>query len=644
MNAALYSPLSEYGIIGNLRTVALVSREGSIDWCCQPEMDSSSVFAAILDHGRGGRFRVRPVDGGKGDQEYIEETNVLKTRFESGKGTLSVTDFMPLQGDIDGRNGSNAPPEIHRILECSDGPVEVEVEWSPRFDYARQDTRIERADPGWLARGGSDVLSLCGVEEAQVEDGEHGPVLRARFSLDPGDQRALVMRWGSDDTGFDLDETLLSLEVTMKTWSDWAHQEGLVEKRVWAGERSHMVTRSALVFKLMTISETGSMAAAPTTSLPEEIGGVRNWDYRYAWIRDAGMTAQALISIGHEAEALDLLHWFEEVSQSCSESGRELQIMYGLHGEKELPEMELEHFEGYMASRPVNIGNGAYDQFQLEVYGELLNTAYELARRGHELTPGVASFMAWIADHVAEVWERPDKGIWEIRGEPRHFVYSKVMAWAALDRAILLAEQYGLKGDVESWRSECERIRREVLEKGFDRELNAFVQYYGSKEMDAANLRIALVEFLPAKDPMIQGTIDRIMEELMTGCLVYRYHADDGLPGGEGAFGLCTFWLVDVLALSGRIDEARRIFDSMADYANHLGLFSEQIDPKTREFLGNFPQAFTHIGLINSALYLAYAEGRKIPEHDPIGTPEHREKRSGADASKQQREQEEEIA
>jgi GH15 family glucan-1,4-alpha-glucosidase len=640
-----YKPIAEYGIIGNLRTVALIARDGSIDWCCLPKMDSPSVFAAILDSRRGGSFKICPAGGGTGVQEYLEETNVLRTRFASGEGELSVTDFMPLQGDINGRNGSDAPPEIHRIIECRGAPVEVDVQWSPRFDYARGKTDLERSSSGWIARSDGNSLALGGLEDAEQQEDEHGPMLRARLRLEPGDQRAVVLRWDSEDSGIDLDETLLALEVTMNTWNGWARQEGLVEKRVWAGERSHMVTRSALVFKLMTIADTGSIAAAPTTSLPEEIGGVRNWDYRFAWIRDAGLTAQALISIGHEAEAIDLLRWFEEVSQSCSESGRELQIMYGLHGEKDLPEQELDHLEGYRGSRPVNIGNGAFDQFQLEVYGELTNTAYELARRGHELTPDVASFIAWVADHVVDVWERPDYGIWEIRGGPRHFVYSKVMAWSALDRAVLLADQYGLEGDVERWKSERERIRKQVLEQGFDKELNAFVQSYGSKEMDAANLRIPLVEFLPAKDPRIQGTVNRIMEELMTGCLVYRYHADDGLPGGEGAFGLCTFWLVDVLALSGRLDEAKSIFNTMADHANHIGLFPEQIDPESGAFLGNFPQAFTHIGLINSALYLGYAEGRDIPEHDPVGTPGHREKRSQAVGAEERiRQSEEETA
>jgi GH15 family glucan-1,4-alpha-glucosidase len=633
-----YTPIDRYGVIGNLRTVALISRSGSIDWCCQPRMDSPSVFGAILDRRRGGRFRICPTDGSVGDQEYLGDTNVLRTRFEVGGGVVLLTDFMPLRGDINGRNGSSAAPEIHRILECEGAPVVVDVDWSPRFDYAREATEIRRSSSGWIAYGGSSRLVLDGLADAELLEGDDdGPVLRARLRLEPGERKAIVTRWDSDNASADLDETTRLLNATLTTWSDWANREGLIKKRDWAGERSGMITRAALVFKLMIDAETGAIAAAPTASLPEEIGGVRNWDYRFAWVRDAGLTAQALISIGHEAEAVDLLRWFEEVSQSCSESGRELQIMYGLRGEKDLREQTLDHLEGYRGSRPVNIGNGAFGQFQLEVYGELVSTAYELVRRGHELAPDVAAFIAWIADHLVEVWERPDHGIWEMRGEPRHFVYSKVMAWAALNRAVLLAEHFGLQGHLDRWRSERDRIRAQVLERGFDSELNAFVQAYGSKDMDAANLRLPLVEFLPAEDPRMQGTLNRIMAELTSGCLVYRYHADDGLPGGEGAFGLCTFWLVDVLALSGRLDEAKDVFNHMADFANHVGLFAEQIDPKTGGFLGNFPQAFTHIGLINSALYLAYAEGKEVPECDPVGTRGHREQWSpGAGSDKAQ--------
>jgi GH15 family glucan-1,4-alpha-glucosidase len=627
MNINDYKPISDYGIIGNLTSVALIARDGSIDWCCLPRMDSPSVFGAILDARRGGFFRIGPAGGGRGSQEYVEESNVLKTSFTMEGAVLTVTDFMPLEGDIEGRNDSCAPPEIHRLIECHGSFVDVEIIWCPRFDYAGKPVVLERCPGGWIARSREDAMRLEGLEMAEPGEDDHGPLIRAALRINPGESKAIVTRWGAEDAKNRV-ETADALASTLEAWRGWLHQKGSVNSQAWAGDRINMLIRSALVIKLLCIGDQGSIAAAPTTSLPEEIGGVRNWDYRYAWIRDGAMTGQALISIGHKAEAVDLLHWFEEVSKLCKLCHRELQIMYGLHGEKDLPEQQLPHLEGYKGSRPVNIGNEAHGQFQLEVFGELVSTAYELVRRGHPLTDDLSEFIAWIADHVVEVWQSPDFGIWEVRGEARHFVYSKVMAWVALDKALLLAKHFNLKGNVALWDDHRTKIREQVMENGFDPQLNAFVQSYGSREMDAANLRLALVEFLPADDPKIQGTVNRIMEELMSGCLIRRYRAEDGLPGHEGAFGLCTFWLVDVLALSGRIEEAERIFSNIVRYANHLGLFSEQLDPETGDFLGNFPQAFTHIGLINSILYLAYAKGVEVPVHDPIGTAGHREFRN----------------
>ncbi len=618
-----YKPISDYAAIGNLRSVALVGRDGSIDWCAFPHMDRGSVFAAILDHRRGGRFRVHARGGETQNQEYISDSNVVKTTFRSGAGRLTVTDLMPLDGNIHACGKSSAPSEIHRLLGCEREGIEVEVEWSPRFDYARAETRIERADGGWLARGGDDILSLAGLDEGEIEEDETGPTVRARFRMKKGEQRVLVTRWGSTDTVCRCENAVQTMRRTVDIWREWSHREGIVHSHEWAGEWLPHIIRSALACKLLTHADTGAIAAAPTTSLPETIGGVRNWDYRFTWVRDAALTAQALISIGHSAEAIEFLHWLERVSAAGSDDWSP-RIMFGLHGEREMPEEELEHLEGYRGSKPVNVGNGAADQFQLEVYGEFLNMGYELLRRGEELEPEIMDFLQKSADYLEEVWEEPDKGIWEVRGESRHFVYSKVMAWAGLDRAVHLAEGYGLKGDVKRWREARERIRREVLEKGYDEKVGAFVQSFGSKDLDAANLRISLLEFLPFDDPRVQGTIDRTLEQLTENGMVYRYLNDDGLPGKEGTFCLCTFWLVDALALSGRLDEAEEIYETMLAHANHVGLFSEQIDAATGEFLGNFPQAFTHIGLINSALYLAHAKGRPIPEPAPIGTSEHR--------------------
>jgi GH15 family glucan-1,4-alpha-glucosidase len=624
-----YKPIADYAVIGNLRTAALVGTDGSIDWCCFPYLDRASVFAALLDARLGGRFRVSVPGNGRGRQWYIEDTNVLKTRFSGEAGTLVVTDLMPLFGDIEGRAGSFAPPELYRILDCDEGAVEVAVEWSPRFDYARGTTEIEQVPGGWLATDGRDDMTLFGLEEAEVVEEAGGHTLRARLPMRAGERRVLIARWGTEDLIYAPERAEAIVEKTTETWRAWAHGSEPHHTEEWADGLLPLLIRSELVLKLLTNAATGAITAAPTTSLPEEIGGVRNWDYRFAWIRDSAMTAQALIALGHEAEAIDLLSWMERVSEMYGGEGRGLRIMYGTHGWSELGEEELSHLEGYRGSRPVRIGNGAAAQLQLEIYGELLNTAYELYRRGFELSEEEMIFLSRVADEACSLWREPDYGIWEIRGEPRHYVYSKVMLWVALDRAVHLADRHGLRGDRERWARNAVWIKRQVLEQGYDVEVGAFVQSYGSKDLDAANLRIPLLEFLPFDDKRVAGTIDATIADLVENGLVYRYRADDGLSGAEGAFGICTFWLIDVLALSGRVEEARSLIKGMVNRANHVGLYPEQFDPATEAFLGNFPQAFTHIGLINSALYLAYAEGRPVPEHAPIGTPEHRAELEG---------------
>ncbi|MDI6719061.1 MAG: glycoside hydrolase family 15 protein [Methanomicrobiales archaeon] len=625
-----YQPIADYAAIGNLRTVALVSRYGSIDWCCFPHLDRPSVFAAILDANRGGRFRIGAAGADKGEQRYLGDTNVLETRIQTGTGLLTLTDFIPLRGRIHGTGNSHggersiAPSEIHRILECSQGAVTVEVEWSPRFDYARAPTRIEPAGEGWVAASDAGILALGGAVDAVVSDGESGPFLQAQFPMHDGERRVLVTRWGTRDVSFDPVSSVDLLQRTAAAWKNWAHQEGALHSEAWAGGWLPMLIRSELALKLLTHAESGAIAAAPTTSLPEGIGGVRNWDYRYAWIRDASLTAQAFIALGHREEAIEFLNWIVRVSEQHFEQGEALQIMYGVHGEADLDELELDHLDGYRGSRPVRIGNGAAKQNQHEVYGELLVTGYELLRRGETLNPEILTFLGWIADHVCAVWKEPDHGIWEVRGEPRHYVYSKLMSWVALDYAVHLAERFGLQGDVGRWRRNRDAIRDDILEKGYDPDLRSFVMAYGSKELDAANLRMPMFEFLPFEDERVRGTVDATMEHLMENGLLYRHNAEDDLPGEEGTFALCTLWLVDVLALSGRHAEALEIYENMLGHANHAGLFAEQIDAETGEFLGNFPQAFTHIGIINSALYLAYAGGRDVPGHAPIGTPDHR--------------------
>ncbi|CAN5787209.1 glycoside hydrolase family 15 protein [soil metagenome] len=619
-----YKPIADYGAIGNLCTVALVARDGSIDWCCLPQFDSASVFAAILDARRGGYFRIAPAAAGRAERRYLEDTNVLETRFPAQGASLTLTDFMPLWGNIKGRQGSHSPSEIHRVLHCEGGDVDVEIEWAPRFDYARTPTRIHRAEGEWIAEGGDERLVLGGVTGGEVSDDGFGPVLRACLHLGAGERAAVVMRRGMPGLGTSVEDSTRLLERTAETWRGWVHRDDDGTRHAWAGGLLPQVVRSELALKLLIHADTGAMAAAPTTSLPETIGGVRNWDYRFTWIRDASLTGQALMSLGHAREATEFLLWVERVSEACAARDSAIQIMYGLRGELELPEEELSHLEGYRGSQPVRIGNAAHSQLQLDIYGELLDSAYELARRGVDLDESLREFLTAVADRAAGAWHRTDSGIWEVRGEPRHFVYSKLMAWVALDRASHLADRFGLRGDAGRWRQERDRLREDVLRHGYNPEVGAFVQSYGSTELDAANLLIPLHELLPFDDPRVQGTIDRTLEQLTENGMVYRYIADDKLPGKEGTFGLCTYWLVDALALSGRLDEAWEIFEGMTSRGNDLGLFSEQIDATSGEFLGNFPQAFTHVGLINSALYLGYAEGRPVPEPALIGTPEHR--------------------
>jgi GH15 family glucan-1,4-alpha-glucosidase len=627
-----YLPIESYGVIGNLRTAALVGLDGSIDWCCMPELDSPSVFGAILDRARGGCFRVAPAGKWTSAQRYREGTNVLETSFLAEGGRLTVTDFLPLWDTIVGANDPVTAPEIHRVVRCEEGSIEVEVEWSPRFDYARSPGRVIEVSGGYLAIAGAHRLALGGISRdiAEVREEEHGPVVRARIRLAAGDSLPLLTRYNAECAPTDHARSEARLRETVRVWQEWTSEGERLESPALDGRWHDQLVRSALVLKLLSHPDSGAIAAAASTSLPEEIGGVRNWDYRFSWIRDAAFTAQALVALGHDAEALDFLIWAEAVCMHDS-AGADLQIMYGLHGQTELPEIELSHLEGYRGSRPVRIGNGAAKQKQLDIYGELLGAAYEYLRLGGQLGPSVRAFLAAVADRAATAWREPDEGIWEVRGPPRHFVYSKVMCWVALDRAVRMAERWGLRGRVGLWRRERNAVRRAILAEGFDADVGAFVQSVGSTALDASNLLIPVLEFLPFDDARVQGTIDRILEHLTEDGLVYRYRAPDGLPGGEGAFVLCTFWLADALTLSGRRAEARDIFNGMAERANHLGLYAEEIDPRNGQFLGNFPQAFSHIGFINSALYLARCHGLPARGPAPIGSRAHREE-TGHDA------------
>ncbi len=584
----------------------MVARDGSVNWCCLPDLDSASVFAAILDAERGGRFRVSLAGASLGTQRYRDGTNVLDTTFDGAHGRITITDFMPVEGDLSALSDVEGDHAIIRLVACAGNSADIDVEWSPRFDYARAVPTISRATGAWLASSGEFRLTLGGLpDDAEVELRDGGATLRARFALRGGERAALITRYGAASTPDGLDRARDLLANTERSWLAWSRVEQDGVERIFGGEWQAQVARSGLALKLLTHRHTGAIAAAPTTSLPEAIGGVRNWDYRYTWVRDAAFTAQALNSLGHGTEARNFLTWIQRASKAADPSAFDLQIMYGLHGEVSLKETELRHLDGYKGSRPVRVGNAASEQFQLDIYGELMGAAYELVKMDESIEPEIWSFLGAVADRACDRWREPDHGIWEVRTEPRHFVYSKVMAWVALDRALRLASQFGLEGNTTRWRREGEAIRAAVLSDGYDAGGGAFRQAFSEPHLDAANLLIPLVGFLPADDPRVQRTIDRTLRELTENGIVYRYHSDDGLPAGEGAWGFATFWLVDALALSGRRDEALALFNGMAARANHLGLFSEEFDPTTGELLGNFPQAFTHIGFVNAALHLS---------------------------------------
>jgi GH15 family glucan-1,4-alpha-glucosidase len=629
MNSNGYSPIESYGALGDLRTVALVGRDGSIDWCCLPHLDSPSVFGALLDVRRGGRFRVRCVDAGVGSQRYERHTNVLETTFDGPRGRLVLTDFMPLRGTLDGCGASEADHAIYRVLRAEGGPVEVEVEWVPRFDYGRQAPEIVATYDGHVARSGDLSLTLGGLgNEARIQGDEFGALVRARITLQPGETRVLATAWGAQPPEVSREAAARKLSETVTAWRSWVHKKEATADRGWAGEHSELVIRSELALKLLTHADTGAIAAAATTSLPEVIGGTRNWDYRFTWIRDAALSAQALFALGHAADAEAFIRWAERSAQHEEERGWGLRILFTLGGEREHDENVLSHLEGYQRSAPVRVGNGASSQRQLDIYGELISAAYELVRLGRELEAPLRGFVPHVADQACAVYDQPDHGIWEVREGPHHFVYSKAMVWMALDRAVRLHERGAIQGDVERWRSALADIRDEVLDRGFDTQLGAFKQSYERSVLDASNLLLPLLEIVSFDDPRVRSNLDRTLQELAEGALVRRYRASDGLPGEEGAFVLCSFWLVDALALAGRVDEARRIYEDLVARASPLGLYAEQIDPRTGAFLGNFPQAFSHVGLINSTLYLAYAEGRPTPVRAPIGSPEHRNSRS----------------
>jgi GH15 family glucan-1,4-alpha-glucosidase len=603
--------IEQHGAIGNLQTVLLAGCDGAIAWCCLPELDSPSVFASLLDARRGGRFRIAPAAGGLGRQRYLEDSNVLETQFELPGACLSVVDFMPLTAR--GGRLRPGPPAIHRIVTAHGGPVRVKLEWSPRFDYARGPTGIGATGAGWIAAGSAGRASLTGVPAqatATLRTTGGSQTLRASFTLLAGTSAALVMRWDDAGTQAGAGDSAAALRTTLRAWRRWSargHRTG------WAGPHAALVQRSVLALKLFCHGESGAIAAAATTSLPEAIGGERNWDYRYTWLRDAGMTIEALLGSGHADEVQAFLDFGARAGSRPNPHGPWLQLLFGLRGETELPLVTLPHLAGYRGSRPVRIGNSIARHRGHDIYEQFLGAALEYAALGYRLKPAVRDFLTRAADIAAADWRQPDNGIWEIPGGPRHYVHSKWTVSTALDYALRLAREHGLRGDTGRWAAERDACRSQVLERGYDRRRRCFRMAYDIDALDAANVLMPVQGFLPADDPRVAANLRRTMRELVVDDLCYRYRLDDGLRGEEGCFVPCTFWITEALVMAGQVRRARKLFDRAAARASPLGLWSEQIDPDGGHFLGNFPQAFSHVAFHDAALRLAAAEGKAVP-------------------------------
>jgi GH15 family glucan-1,4-alpha-glucosidase len=592
-----YLPIAEHGLIGDLHTVALVGTEGTIDWFCCPNFDSPSVFGAILDADRGGRFSLRPSSADwTSKQLYFPDTNVLITRFLSSEGVGEVEDFMPIG---ERRDGAQRQQLVRRVVGVR-GQMHFELACAPRFDYGRASHQVHPHAGGVVFESANLRLGLETRVPVDVRDGD----VYASFQIPAGESATFVLEVlpeGCEPRSHSAKETRELAEGTVAYWRGW-----LAQSR-YRGRWREMVHRSALTLKLLTYLPTGAIVASPTTSLPEVIGGERNWDYRYTWVRDAAFSLYALLRLGFTQEASAFMNWLtHHVSSERWERSGPLNVLYGIDGRSELTEQPLDHLEGYRNSAPVRIGNDASGQLQLDIYGELVDSIYLYNKYGkpisHDAWEDLSRIVEWVSDH----WDQADEGIWETRGLRQPFTYSRLMCWVALERALRIANTRGLPADRISWGQARDRIYRQIMARGWHEDRKAFVQHYDTDVLDASLLLMPLVKFLAPTDPRWLSTLDAIGDELVSDSLVYRYNVEaspDGLRGAEGTFSICTFWYVEALARAGRLDQARLVFEKMLTYANHLGLYAEEIGP-TGEQLGNFPQAFTHLALISAAVNL----------------------------------------
>ena len=600
-NGDMYPSIGDYAVIGDTRTAALVSRGGSIDWLCLPHFSGPAVFAALLDSRRGGRFTIRPTGPFTATRCYVEGTNVLETTFRSRQGRVKVTDLMSLPSDVP--TDLQPAREVLRIVEGIEGEVELEIVFEPRPNYARTAARLKRRGAlGWSAEFRDEALFL--QTDVPLEDS--GCAVCGRVTSTPARRRYLSLSYVKNDIGVlpllgsAADERCRS---TIQWWRRWARQCR------YEGPYRQAVMRSALVLKLLTSSQSGAVVAAATTSLPEAVGGRRNWDYRYCWLRDASLTMRAFLDLGYRAEGEAFLAWLLHATRLTRPK---LQVLYDIYGRPDVPEEELAHLDGYKGSQPVRTGNDAHRQLQLDTYGAVVLAAYDYLSSGGKLDSQESRLLAGFGETVCREWRKPDNGIWEIRGDPRQNTSSKLLCWVALDRLIRLHEQGHLRIPEERFRRERDAIAEAIEEHGFNTAFGSYVSEFGRSSPDASLLLAASLEYKPAAHARALGTFRYVRERLERNGLLHRYPpGSDGMPEREGAFGACSFWAVEYLARLGEADAARRSFKHLLGYSNDVGLFAEEVDPDTGEALGNFPQAFTHVGLINAAVAIERVEGKR---------------------------------